>query len=161
MPTLMQKIRLLWRGWNRRREEKNRDFLARNVQATASAGHGPDQREPDRLKPVLTQIDIEGLTVAYLDGSGRVRYYLDSQTGDVIESNVALDSARYRAIPTASHEDDRQAFLLTLETVDRTRLTPADSFREVLARDRKLERAWFNFRSNRAIEAINRWLREK
>lgn len=160
MPTFMQKIRLALRGWSRRREEKNREFLARNVSRPASAGQAT--AEDDRLKLAHTEVDIEGLTVAYLDGSGRTTYYLDTQTGDVIESNVALDGARYRPIPSASHEDDRQAFLLTIEnTGDRMRLTPAATFREVLAGDRRLEKSWFNFRSNRAIEAIQRWLHQK
>jgi len=33
MPTFMQKIKLAIRGWNRRREEKDREFLAKNVRA--------------------------------------------------------------------------------------------------------------------------------
>lgn len=157
MPTLMQKIRLALRGWNRRREEKNRAFIESNVSGPASAG----PPGAGRLKAVHSQIDREGLAVAYLDESGRTTYYLDAQTGDVIESNVALDSARYKAVPLASHEQDRQAFLFTVEdAADRTRLTPAESFRAILARNRALEKAWYNFRNDRAIEAIERWLRE-
>jgi hypothetical protein len=160
VPTLMQKIRLALRGWSRRREEKNRAFVA---QSSWSSGGQPPPAVPDSRQaglPVL-HVDIDGLTVAYLDGSGRTTYYLDTQSGDVIESNVQLDSMRYKAIPTASAEADRMAFLGTIKNLtDRARLAPPESFREVLARDRALERAWYNFRNDRAIATIQRWLRE-
>src|SRR2546421_13024277 len=76
MPTLRQKIRLAIRGWNRRREEANAKFVASNVWEPASAGSGAT----DRLKPVLTQVDMEGLVCAFLDDSGRIAYYFDNET---------------------------------------------------------------------------------
>jgi hypothetical protein len=160
MPTLMQKIRLALRGWNRRREEKNQQFLAQSGWTGASGGGQPRGGQPPSAVPIQTTtiIDIEALVIAHLDASARTTYYLDTESGDVIESNVALDSARYKPVPAASHEDDRTAFLATIES--NAGLENADSFRSVLSKDRKLERAWFNFRNDRAIAAIQRWLRE-
>ena len=152
----MQKIRLAFRGWNRRREEKDREFLAKS-----NWSGGPPSSAAAEDRGPTQAIDVEGLIVAYIDNSGRTTYYLDTQSGDVIESNVPLDGKRYKAIPTASHEDDRAAFLVTIEDGKaRTRLTPPESFREVLSGDRALEKAWYNFRNDRALAAIDRWLRE-
>ena len=153
MPTLMQKIRLAIRGWNRRRDEKQREFLAKNtVWAPASAGAAG-------LKPASTQkhVDMDGLTVAYLDASGRA-HYLDIETGDVVES--AEPGARYRRIPTQSESADRQAFIEAQDdSGTRARLKSGD-FRSEIARDRAIERAWYNFRNDRAIAAIEKWLNE-
>ena len=155
MPTLFQKIQLAWRGWNRRREEKNREFLAKNVRA--SGGQPSAAVRP--AEAAVLNIDVEALVIAHLDASQRTTYYLDTQSGDVIESNVALDGARYKPVPAASHEDDRLAFLATLEST--AHLQAAETFREHLAEDRKLERAWFNFRNDRAIAAIRNWLKNE
>jgi hypothetical protein len=152
----MQKIKLAIRGWNRRREEQDREFLARNAGWTAAS------TAAGAMKPASTQkqFDMDGLTVACLDGSGQIAHYLDVDSGEVIDTRDALSGDRYRRIPSQSESADRQAFL---ETVDdsgaRVRLTSGD-FRNELARDRKLERAWYNFRNDRAIAAIEQWLRE-
>jgi len=152
MPTLMQKIRLALRGWNRRREEKNREFLAKNLRTPP-----PDARLARGEREQTVGIDMDGLTVACLDGSGRSHFF-DVQTGDVVESVEASD--RYRRIPPQSESADREAFLSALEDSGaRARLKSGD-FRTELARDRKLERAWYNFRNDRAIAAMERWLRE-
>jgi hypothetical protein len=153
MPTLMQKIRLAWRGWNRRREERNREFLEK-----ASWNAAPPQPVASPKSVQALAVDIEGLTVAFLDTSARTTYYLDTQSGDVIESNVPLDGARYKRVPSASPEEDRLAFLTTIDMTEGLRAP--ESFRSSLAKDRKLERAWFNFRNDRAIAAIDRWLLE-
>lgn len=146
----MQKIRLAWRGWNRRREERDREFLQKS-------GWSGGQPPPSPVRPTgapALQIDIEGLTVAYLDGSGRIEYYLDTQTGDVIEApDAQLDSARYKRVPIASAEDDERMF------IEAHQLSVMSTFRETVARDRTLERAWYNFRSDRALKAIDQWLR--
>ena len=154
MPTLMQKIRLALRGWNRRRQERDRDFLAKNTWGTAAPV--PVARTTE---PVSVSMDIEGLTVAYLDGSGRA-HYLDTETGDVIEAtNMALDSARYKSIPNASHEEVRLIFITSVEDpAQRDRLSAVESFRAALAGDHKLERAWYNVRNDRALGAIKAWL---
>ena len=157
MPTLMQKIRLVLRGWQRRRQERDREFLQKNAWTPRSAGAAAVKSAATKQR----DIDMEGLTVAYLDGSGRA-HYLDTQTGDIIESSdVQLDSFRYKRIPSSSHEDDRRAFIDTLDNAaSRSRLSAVDSFRTVLAGDRTLERAWYNFRNNHALTAIEHWLRE-
>ena len=152
----MQKIRLVLRGWNRRREERDREFLAKNAAWTpASAGAGG-------LKPASTQkqVDMDGLTVACLDGSGQLAHYLDIETGDVIDTREAISGDRYRRIPSQSESADREVFLAALDDSGaRARLKSGD-FRNELARDRKLERAWYNFRNDRAIAAIEQWLGE-
>ena len=165
MPTLMQKIRLALRGWSRRREEREREFLAKNAGWGNVASGAP-------LTPSLSPqsgervqgIDMEGLTVAYLDDSGQFHHYLDIETGEVLETRDPLNGDRYRRVPSRTSEaEDRRAFIATVEDSGaRARLhsTAPESFRAELARDRALERAWYNFRNDRAIAAIQTWLRE-
>jgi hypothetical protein len=163
MPTLMQKIRLALRGWNRRREERDREFLAKN----AGWGSGAPAPSPAASRPT-TQIDIDGLTVAYLDDSGQFQHYLDVETGEVIDTRESLTGDRYRAIParTAHSEvEDRRVFIASLEPSEtRNRLAAsigmAEAFRKALADDRNIERAWYNFKNDRAIAAIGNWLRD-
>jgi len=152
----MQKIRLAIRGWNRRREEKQQEFLKQNMWGVAP----PPPAAPARA-PAL-HVDIEGLTVAYLDDSGQFQHYLDLETGEVIDTRELLTGARYRRVPAhTSDADERRAFLATLDDSGaRARLAAAQNFRGELARDRALERAWYNFRNDRAIAAIEQWLRE-
>ncbi|PYQ62082.1 MAG: hypothetical protein DMF58_02690 [Acidobacteria bacterium] len=159
MPTLMQKIRLAIRGWNRRHEEKQQEFLKQNVWSGGQA-IPPVQSRQARL-PAL-HIDIEGLTVAYLDDSGQFHHYLDVQTGEVIDTREVLSDVRYRRVPSHESEaDERRGFLATLDDSGaRARLAAAQNFRSELARDRALERAWYNFRNDRAIATIDQWLRE-
>jgi hypothetical protein len=161
MPTLMQKIRLAIRGWSRRREEAEKEFLAKNAWGPVSAG--PDD---GRLKPAATPktaIDTEGLTVAYLDESGRIAYYLDTETGEVVEmrDSSALAAPRYRRVPARSEQseaDDRRAFGASHKTLAQS-LGSAEDFRRAVSRDRAIERAWYNFKNDRAIAAIEEWLR--
>jgi hypothetical protein len=160
MPTLMQKIRLAIRGWSRRREEAEKEFLAKNVWGPASAGP-----EVDRLKPAATQtpVDTEGLTVAYLDDSGRIAYYLDTETGEVVDvrDGTVLAPPRYRRVPARSEQtdaEDRRAFAAEHEALAGS-VASAEAFRRVLSGDRKLERAWYNFKNDRAIAAIEEWLK--
>jgi hypothetical protein len=159
MPTLMQKIRLAIRGWNRRREEKEKEFLAKNLWSGGQA-IPPVQTGQARL-PVL-HIDIEGLVVAYLDDSGYFQHYLDIESGDVIESREPMIGAQYRRVPShGAQADERRDFIAALDDSARARLTSAvENFRSEIALDRALERAWYNFRNDRAIAAIETWLRE-
>jgi len=158
MPTLMQKIRLAIRGWNRRREQKEREFLAKNV--VWGGGQASSPVKAGQPRAAVLHIDMEGLTVACLDGSGLMAHYLDIENGEVIDTRDALAGDRYRRVPTQSESADRQAFIATLEdSGDRARLSSGD-FRNAIAADRKLERAWYNFRNDRAIAAIEQWLRE-
>ncbi len=178
----MQKLRLMFRGWSRRREEEGRrkqeEFLRSNVkwaaevsapssaESASRAGGTPDD---EKARPIL-RVDMEGLQVAYLDESGRITYYLDTETGEVVERHDAAppgDALRYRRVPRrleGSEIDDRRAFIETLDPSPiRQELMKAVAtarFRPVLAADRAVERAWYKFRNARATEAIERWVGE-
>ena len=162
MPTFLQKIRLALKGWNRRRDERDKEFLAKNAAWGPTARHAGDPSLRSGSGKAAT-LDLEGLTVAYLDNSGRTTYYLDTQSGDVIEAtNAQLDSVRYRPLPNQTAGDaERDAFINSLDDVAaREKLKRAADFRAALATDRTLEKAWYNFRNDRAIAAIERWLHE-
>jgi hypothetical protein len=171
MPTLMQKIRLAFRGWNRRRKEdaagREQEFLARNT------GWVKPPVQVATKAPVLAsssaEIDVEGLTVAFLDDSGRIAHYLDTENGEVLDvrDGAALEPPRFRRVPgrTAKSEAaDRHAFTASLESPQRERLAAAsqsaEEFRKALSADRALEKGWYNFKNDRAIETIEKWLRE-
>jgi hypothetical protein len=167
--SLMQKIRLVLRGWSRRREEKEKEFLRRNVSWGNLSGapvSSPARAAGDSGAPLKT-IDLEGLQAAYLDGSGLIAYYLDVETGEVVErrDQATLDASRYKRVPVRSSEnDERRAFIETLEP-SRTRellmkSVASATFRSVLASDRTAERAWYNFRNARATAAIESWLKK-
>lgn len=164
----MQKLRLAIRGWSRRREEANHDFVQRNASWSK-----PAQTAAEPAKTSYA-IDIEGLTVAYLDDSGQIAHWLDVESGDIVEFRNA-DAAAYphvrnpqfRKIParTAQSEvDDRRAFIESLppsrsrDELARTVGVP-EAFRRALANDRTLERGWYNFKNDRALAAIESWLR--
>ena len=145
--TLMQRLRLWWRGSRRRREEFGKTVQwgtgASPVVAPAAQGQA--------RAPVLHEIDRDGLLSAYLDQSGRTLYYLDFETGEVVEcQQERSDLAR---IPTQDEAADREAFIATHG------LTVTTSFREAIARDRATERAWYNFKTQRANDAIDAWLK--
>ena len=116
-----------------------------------------------------SSIDIDGLTVAYLDDSGHFAHYFDVDTGDIVDVPIAetREAPRYRRIPqrTAQSEAaDRRAFVDGLQpSRGRDELARAigvpEAFRKALASDRALERAWYNFKNDRAIAAIEEWLR--
>lgn len=160
----MQKIRLVIRGWNRRREEREKEFLAKNTWAPSVPSKAPSGQHT----PKALHVDLEGLTVAYLDDSGRIEHYLDLQSGDVIDTSGPLAGERYRRVPSRNAQsefEERDAFVKTLEpSAGRDRLAScigvAEAFRRALATDRKLERAWYNFKNDRAIAAVRAWLRE-
>lgn len=166
MPTFLQKIQLAFRGWQRRREEAQRAFVAQNAgwgaaaktpQAAGAAGGGGGK----------SAIDLEGLQVAFLDESGQIVYYLDTDSGDVIDvrDGKPLPNPRYRRVPrrtAASEAEDRGAFVAAMEATPlRDALAACGdgaAFRKVLAQDRGAERAWYNFKNDRATAAIQRWL---
>ncbi|HSY51894.1 MAG TPA: hypothetical protein VLC46_24035 [Thermoanaerobaculia bacterium] len=169
MPTLMQKIRLVFRGWQRRREERDKEFLTRNaawgVTAPSAAAAAP-------VKPRSFTIDTEGLTVAYLDDSGQLAHFLNTEDGEIIDLRVAeinahpeLREPRYRRVPSRSEKsevEDRRAFLASLDPSPEcdalARCADAAAFRRALASNRTIERAWYNLRNDRAIAAIEAWL---
>lgn len=160
MPTLMQKIRLAFRVWSRRREEAQKEFVNRNTgwnAAAAPAAAAP--REPEKA------IDIEGLTVAFLDDSGVIAYYLDSESGDVVDvrDGATLDAPRYRRVPQRSESSDaadRRVFVASHGSLARS-AGSAEDFRRALSADRSLERAWYNFKNDRVLKAIEEWLRKE
>jgi hypothetical protein len=161
----MQKIRLGIRGWQRRREESEKEFLTRN----ASWGAAPPVAIPPPAKTRSFAIDMEGLTVAYLDDSGQLAHFLDTSDGEIVDVRIG-DAAtypepRYRRIPSRdpnADAEDRRAFIASLDASPSrdalARSSDTDSFRRALSRDRTLERAWYNFRNDRAIEVIEAWL---
>ena len=167
--SFFQKIRLAFRGWSRRREQQEQEFLRKNTKwATppAAAAVGPVAKPvPEVRGPQPQTIDLDGLQAAYLDASGVIAYYLDAQSGEVVEDRdgTQLDAARFKRVPTRKAEDDdRRAFIETLEASD-TKLAlmksvASPAFRTVLASDRATERAWYNFRNSRATAAIQQWL---
>ncbi len=121
-------------------------------------------------------IDIDGLAVAFLDDSGQIEHWFDTETGDLVEFlNAEADAygevcePRFRRIPTRTPEsesEDRRAFIQTLKSPrEREELARAvgvpEAYRRVLHANRLLERAWFNFKNDRAIAAIEAWLREE
>jgi len=168
MPTLMQKIRLAFRGWQRRREESEKEFVKRNAGWAAA----PAPTVATTAKTRTYAIDTEGLTVAYLDDSGQLAHFLDTEDGEIVDLRVAELSAhpelvppRYRRIPSRSEKsetEDRRAFIASLDASPArdalARSIDSDAFRSTLAADRTIERAWYNFRNDRAIAAIEAWL---
>lgn len=155
--SLMQRLRLWWRGSQRRREEKDREFLAKNVAWQPPAPEAAVvSRQPSS---VIGEIDREGLQAAYLDRSGVILYYLDKETGEVVESREELAGARYARVPTQSDEEDQRAFLRTLSLPQRAHFQKVASFRAAIAEDRAMEKAWYNFKNDRANAAIDAWLR--
>jgi hypothetical protein len=165
----MQKIRLVFRGWQRRREEREKEFLTRNATWGATV---PATVATAPAKKRTFVIDTEGLTVAYLDDSGHFAHFLDTEDGDIIDLRVEelsmhpeLVAPRYRRVPSRtekSEAEDRRAFIASLDASPArdalARSTDADSFRRALAADRTIERAWYNFRNDRAIAAIEAWI---
>jgi hypothetical protein len=168
MPTLMQKIRLVIRGWQRRREEHDKEFVARNASWTAASVVAPTAR----VKSRAFAVDTEGLTVAYLDDSGQLAHFLDTESGDILDlrvfdagANSQMKEPRYRRVPArneTTEREDRRAFVASLDASPTreslARSADAESFRRALASDRTIERAWYNFRNDRAIAAIEAWL---
>jgi len=166
MPTLMQKIRLAFRCCQRRREQQEKEFLSRN------ATWGAPSSNVTAVAPVKARtfaIDIEGLTVAYLDDSGQLAHFLDTSDGEIVDVRIAESTAypepRYRRIPSRSEKaeaEDRRAFLASLDPSPArealARSIDSDRFRSALAADRTIERAWYNFRNDRAIAAIESWI---
>jgi hypothetical protein len=161
----MQKIRLGIRGWQRRREEKEKEFLTRNTSWGAAA---PVVAAAPTKKRAFA-IDMEGLTVAYLDDSGQLAHFLDTTDGEIVDVAMSASSTfpepRYRRIPSRNANadaDDRRAFIASLDASSArdalARSSDADSFRRALSADRTLERAWYNFRNDRAIAAIEAWI---
>lgn len=118
-------------------------------------------------------LDYDGLQVAYLGVA--LAHYLDVETGDIIDLPLDApppgDAARFRRIPTRtpeSEDEDRRRFVDSLQgelAALRPQLAAAvenhQAFRHVLAADRRVERAFFNFKNDQATRAIEAWLRDE
>ena len=103
--------------------------------------------------------------VAFLDDSGRIAYYLDTESGEVVDVRdaAALAPPRYRRVPARSEQSDaadRRAFAMKHQAL-LSSVGSAENFRSALSKDRALERAWYNFKNDRAIAAINAWLAQQ
>jgi arylamine N-acetyltransferase len=104
------------------------------------------------------------------DDSGLINYFYDTENDEVVEARDGETYAepRYRRVPrrsAASDASDRREFVATLEdsalkTALRAAKDPAE-FRRVLSEDRKLERAWYVFKNDRATAAIESWLKPR
>ncbi|MGZ4810927.1 MAG: hypothetical protein ACXV7D_16510 [Thermoanaerobaculia bacterium] len=167
--SFLQKIRLVLHVWRRRREERDKNFVQRNlswVQPPAAKAEPPSkQNAPARV------IDMEGLQVAFLDDSGRIAHYLDVQTGDITEIREGeadvTDPVRYKRVPRRSGDSDaadRRRFAASLDPSPlRDRLATAANamdFRRALSADRAAERSWYVFKNDAATAAIEAWLKE-
>ena len=166
--SFFQKIRLALRGWRRRREQQEQEFLRRNTSwAPQPSAPQPAAVAAQKTTTNLRAIDLDGLQAAYLDNSGVIAYYLDADTGEVVENRdgEVLDAARFKRVPMRkSEDDDRRAFIETVESPEiklmLMRSVASPTFRSVLASDRATERAWYNFRNSRATSAIEQWLKQ-
>jgi hypothetical protein len=164
VPTFLQKIQLAFKGWQRRRDDAQRAFVAQN----AGWGGAAKSSAPAAASGAAANaIDLEGLQVAFLDESGQIVYYLDTETGDVMDvrDGKPLPNPRYRRVPrrtAASEAEDRSAFVAAMEATPFRDVLAAcadgAAFRKVLSQDRGAERAWYNFKNDRATAAIGKWL---
>jgi len=180
MPTLMQKIRLAFRGWSRRRDEAQKEFQSRNAGwGAATKGRTGGDRPagtnvsgaPLGAGSAAVIPDIDGLVVAFLDDSGRIAYYLDSESGEVLDvrDGTQLATPRFRRVPQrneAGEAADRRAFVEALDpggsrdTLARV-VASGDEFRRAVADDRTIERRWFSFKNDRVIRAVEEWLQRE
>jgi hypothetical protein len=167
--TWFQRLQVAFRGWSRRRDDEAKkrqdEFLQRN---TAWAPRQPAPVAPSNT-PSRPHVDLDGLQAAFLDSSGAIAYYLDVQNGEVVErraTDAPLTDARYRRVPVRtlqSDADDRTAFASKIENaaLRQTLLEAGDAaaFRRAISGDRAVERAWYNFKNDRATTAISAWIR--
>jgi hypothetical protein len=167
--TWFQRLKVAFRGWSRRRDDeakrRQEEFLQRN---TSWAPRQPAPVRPSHA-PSRPDVDLDGLQAAFLDSSGAIAYYLDVETGEVVERRTTdppLTDARHRRVPVRtlqSDADDRAAFASKIENaaLRQTLLEAADAaaFRRAISGDRAVERAWYNFKNDRATIAIAAWIR--
>ena len=135
-------------------------------------GGDAGRNSPALRKSRSFAIDTEGLTVAYLDDSGQLAHFLDTEDGEIVdlrvtelerESGAGGAALPARAVASEScGAEDRRAFTASLDASPArdalARCIDAESFRRALSADRTIERAWYNFRNDRAIAAIESWL---
>src|SRR5687767_3345842 len=115
--SLWQRIRLGFAGWLRRRdqegERRKKEFLQRNSWSPAGAAVPETAAAP--ASATRSRLDMDGLQVAWLDRSGRIEYYLDLESGEIVElapdssGGVRGEGARYRRVPGRSPGSDAAA----------------------------------------------------
>jgi hypothetical protein len=126
---------------------------------------------PPAAASSAVEIDLDGLIVAFLDDSGVIAYYLDSESGEVVDvwDGAAYAAPRYRRVPQrseASDAADRRAFVETREPgAAREALGRAsasrDGFRRGVGEVRGLVRAFYSFKNDRVLRAVEEWLRRE
>src|SRR5260370_33998962 len=158
MPTLMQKIRRAFKGWSRRREAAQKEFVTRNV-GWGEPGVEPRGAAAPSRPSIAANLahDMDGLVVAFLGDSGVIAYYLDSEAGEVIDvrDGSALAAPRDRRVPSSDQANDaadRRAFINSPHPgAGRAKLMRAvasgELFRRALDNDRPLERAWHSLQN--------------
>ncbi len=159
----MQRIKLALRGWQRRRDEREREFVEKNT----GWGNTPVPPTVTTAK-AQSEIDLEGLQCAYLDDSGQLAHFLDLETGEVIErrsGDAPPEGHRYARVPSRnerSDAEDRRAFVASREmsaSLDSVAhaVDDPEAFRAAIAKDRALERAWYNYKNDRALTLVKEW----
>lgn len=173
----LQKARLGLRGWlRRRREHAEREraaFVDRELRWERPTATAPAAAAAPRPPGPQAEVDWDGLQVAWLDRSGRIGWYFDAATGEVIrsEEGAAPAGATLHRIPHRSVETDRADREAFLERVEDARLRsrleeairaddPDAAFRAALASAREVERSWISFRNDRASSAVTEWVRK-
>jgi hypothetical protein len=116
-------------------------------------------------------LDREGLQVAYLGIA--LAHFLDLETGEIVDQPLDAEAPgppdRYLRIPGRTADSEAHDRVLFVESkaarVLRDELEPvlgdAQAFRQVLSRDRFVERAFFTFKNDRASLAIEEWIAEQ
>lgn len=167
--TWFQRLQVAFRGWSRRREDESKrrqeEFLQRNTGWAAAKPAAPAPRSASSQP----EVDLAGLQTAFLDSSGAIAYYLDVESGEVLErrgNEPELTVVRYRRVPARTPQSDAEDRAAFAATIDDGRLREslleardAAAFRRAIAGDRAAERAWYNFKNERATTAIASWLR--
>jgi hypothetical protein len=140
----------------------------------------------EQSRPTV-RVDVEELRFAMEDASSEQRYFLDTETGEVIlvseydddeESTQRLESideaepGRYLQVPRAESRDgyeDMQEFIDTVSDKALQQLLEVAirgkgafrRFKDVLARDPAEQQRWFAFQMERLDTRVREWLADE
>ncbi len=130
------------------------------------------------------RIDLDDLTLALETSSNEIKYYLDTETGEIVligdnfdlehrafRERIQSDEERYVLVPVQTTPEGYRVIMHFIETVDdrqmREELNMAASgrgafrrFREVLARYPEQRQRWFAYKDMRLRERALEWLEE-
>src|SRR5512140_257692 len=97
MASFIEKIVQAIDGWGKRRQERERAFVAANAGWNAPAAAGAQQARKSTIA-----IDREGLQETFLNQPGWIAYFLDTESGAVLERRdaAAIVEPRYRRVPS-------------------------------------------------------------